>query len=143
MQKYAPESVFVFSTITLQSLISISTGDILKSQDLLLSQRIWFQVYGISEKKDLQKRILVYKLNGRDTSINSSKHGSSTKYLKSDSIITGDFTHLELHRYTITDLRTFRVKYPSNVMIGHLNTNSIRNKFESLSFLIGGKVDIF
>ena len=27
--------------------------------------------------------------------------------------------------------------------IWSLNTNSIRNKFESLSFLIGGKVDIF
>ena len=40
-------------------------------------------------------------------------------------------------------LRTFRVKYPSNVIIGHLNINSIRNKFGLLSFLIDGKVDIF
>ena len=47
------------------------------------------------------------------------------------------------HRDTIIDLRTFRVKYPSNVIIGHLNINSIRNKFELLSFLIDGKVDIF
>ena len=37
-----------------------------------LSQRIWFQVYGTSEKKRYsQKRILVYNF-GRDTSINSS-----------------------------------------------------------------------
>ena len=38
---------------------------------------------------------------------------------------------------------TFRVKYPSNLITGHLNINSIRNKFELLSFLINGKVDIF
>ena len=49
---------------------------------------------------------------------------------------------MEHHSDTITDLRTFRIKYPSNIIIGHLNINSIRNKFELLSFLIGGKVDI-
>ena len=47
------------------------------------------------------------------------------------------------HRDSIIDLSTFRVKYSSNVIIGHLNINSIRNKFELLSFLIDGKVDIF
>ena len=52
------------------------------------------------------------------------------------------FTHVKHHRDTITDLRTFRIKYPSNVIIGYLNVNSIRNKFELLSFLIGGKVNI-
>ena len=50
---------------------------------------------------------------------------------------------MEHHRNTIIDLRTSRVKYPSNVIIGHLNISSIRNKFELLSFLIDGKVDIF
>ena len=50
---------------------------------------------------------------------------------------------MEHHRDTIIDLRTFCIKYPSNVIIGHLNINSIRNKFELLSFLIDGKVDIF
>ena len=49
---------------------------------------------------------------------------------------------MEHHSDTITDLRTFRIKYPSNIIIGHLNINSIRNKFELLSILIGGKVDI-
>ena len=56
--------------------------------------------------------------------------------------MTDVFTHVEHHRDTITDLRTFRIKYPSNVIIGHLNINTIRNKFELLSFLIGAKVDI-
>ena len=50
---------------------------------------------------------------------------------------------MEHHRDTIIDLRTSRVKYPGNVIIGHLNISSIRNKFELLSFLIDGKVDIF
>ena len=50
---------------------------------------------------------------------------------------------MEHHRDTIIDLRTSRVKCPNNVIIGHLNINSIRNKFELLSFLIDGKVDVF
>ena len=91
----------------------------------------------------MQKRILVYNIDGRDTSINSSKHGYSSKYLKSDSNVTGAITHVEHHRDAIIDLQTFCVKHPSNVIIGHLNINSIRNKFELLSFLIDGKVDIF
>ena len=49
---------------------------------------------------------------------------------------------MEHHIDTITDLRTFRIKYPSNVIIDHLNINSIRKKFELLSFLICGKVGI-
>ena len=49
---------------------------------------------------------------------------------------------MEHHIDTITDLRTFQIKYPSNVIIDHLNINSIRKKFELLSFLIGGKVGI-
>ena len=47
------------------------------------------------------------------------------------------------HRDSIIDLSTFRVKCPSNLITGNLNINSIRNKFEFLSFLIDGKVDIF
>ena len=50
-----------------------------------------------------------------DTSINSSKLGYSSKYLTSDSNITDVFIHVEQHRDTTTDLRTFRIKYPSNV----------------------------
>ena len=50
---------------------------------------------------------------------------------------------MEHPKDAITDLRTFRVKYLSNVIIDHLNIHSIKNKFELLSFLIGGKVDIF
>ena len=49
---------------------------------------------------------------------------------------------MEHHRDTIADLKTLRLKYPSNVTIGHLSINSIKNKFELLSLLIGSKIDI-
>ena len=39
---------------------------------------------------------------------------------------------------TVTDLRTFNIKYPNIIIMDHLNINSIRNKLELLSFLIGG-----
>ena len=35
------------------------------------------------------------------------------------------------------------LEYPKNVIFGHLNINSLRNKFVSISELIKGKVDIF
>ena len=50
---------------------------------------------------------------------------------------------MEHHRNIITDVRTFWVKYPCNVTIGHRSINSISIKFELLPFLIDGKVDIF
>ena len=40
-------------------------------------------------------------------------------------------------------LRGLRSKHPKNVFLGHLNVNSLRNKFESLNKLIKGTFDIF
>ena len=40
-------------------------------------------------------------------------------------------------------LRKQRLEYPKNVIFGHLNINSLRNKFFWTSELIKGKVDIF
>ena len=42
----------------------------------------------------------------------------------------------------ILGLKNLRVKYSNKIIMGHLNINSIRNKFELLSSLIGGKIDI-
>ena len=39
-------------------------------------------------------------------------------------------------------LRKLRVSYSNNVIIGHLNINSIRNEFEMLRFLLGDYIDI-
>ena len=47
------------------------------------------------------------------------------------------------HQYDIIlTLKNIRVKYSNKIIMGHLNVNSIRNKFELLSSLIGGKIDI-
>ena len=40
-------------------------------------------------------------------------------------------------------LRKKRLDYPKNVIFRDLNINSIQNKFESISELIKGKLDIF
>ena len=39
-------------------------------------------------------------------------------------------------------LKNLRVSYPNNIIIGHLNINSIRNKFEMLSMSVAQYVDI-
>ena len=39
-------------------------------------------------------------------------------------------------------LRKLRVSYPNSCIIGHLNINSIRNKFEMLPFLLADYIDI-
>ena len=39
-------------------------------------------------------------------------------------------------------LKNLRVSYPNNIIIGHLNINSIRNKFEMLSLSVVLYVDI-
>ena len=40
-------------------------------------------------------------------------------------------------------LKKQRLDYPKNIIFGHLNINSLRNKFESIYELIKGKFDIF
>ena len=41
-----------------------------------------------------------------------------------------------------TKLKSLKEKYPTNIVLGYLNINSIRNKFENLQTLIDGKVDV-
>ena len=40
-------------------------------------------------------------------------------------------------------LNNLRIKNSSRIILGHLNVNSIRNKFDMVSDLISGKIDIF
>ena len=47
------------------------------------------------------------------------------------------------HQYdVILGLKNVCVKYSNKIIVGHLNVNSIRNKLQLLSSLIGGKIDI-
>ena len=39
-------------------------------------------------------------------------------------------------------LQNLRSETSGNLLIGHLNINSIRNKVEMLSYMIGNKIDI-
>ena len=71
------------------------SGSVILAKNLISGMRNFWK------KGTRKKRIL----NGRDTSINNSKHGYSSKYLKSDSNIMGAFTHVEHHRDTIIDLK--------------------------------------
>ena len=68
-----------------------------ESGSVILAKNLISGIRNFWKKSDSQKRILVSNLNGRDTSINSSKYGYSSKYLKSDSNITGAITHVEHH----------------------------------------------
>ena len=47
------------------------------------------------------------------------------------------------HRHAFSELRKQRLEYPKNVIFGHLNINSLQNKFFSISELIEGSVNIF
>ena len=42
-----------------------------------------------------------------------------------------------------TELKTFRFKNPKNLIMGHLNISSFRNKFESIKPIISPNFDIF
>ena len=42
----------------------------------------------------------------------------------------------------ICDLKQLRNQNPHRVIIGHLNINSVRNKFESLVRFVGNNLDI-
>ena len=49
------------------------------------------------------------------------------------------------NNYSLDDmlgLKTLRVSYPDNIIIGHLNINSIRNKFDMLSLSVAQYVNI-
>ena len=39
-------------------------------------------------------------------------------------------------------LRKMKIQFPEKLIIAHLNISSIRNKFDSLSFMIKNNVDI-
>ena len=43
----------------------------------------------------------------------------------------------------LTELKTFHPKNPKNLIMGHININSLRNKFESIKPIISPNFDIF
>ena len=47
------------------------------------------------------------------------------------------------NKRNLQNFKGLRNKHPKNVFLGHLNINSLRNKFESLNELIKDTFDIF
>ena len=39
-------------------------------------------------------------------------------------------------------LREMKIQCPEKIIVGHLNINSVRNKFDALSFIIDTNIDI-
>ena len=61
-----------------------------------------------------------------------------------ESNLSSNAKNLDLNRAfnTFPLVQTHRLKNPKNVIIGHLNVNSLRNKFTAVEELIKGKIDI-
>ena len=51
-------------------------------------------------------------------------------------------TQAETEDNCFDELKLLRLKYPRNLIISYINTNSIRNKFSGFSEMIGENVDI-
>ena len=64
------------------------------------------------------------------------KHLVETKHASSPA----DFQDVRNQRNTLHEIR---IKNANRLIIGHLNVNSLRNKFEILEELIKDKIDIF
>ena len=131
IKKYAPESKIIISMPVLRFDKTNANGINKRYIELLKEAKLDYifndNIRDSRRESDFRYTEFLKKgtRNGRDTPINSSKHGCSSKYLKSDSNIMDAVTHVKHHRDIIIDLRTFRVKYPSNVIIDHLNIISI------------------
>ena len=66
----------------------------------------------------------------------------NTVNLSNYSIISGTTVHTSEGDNSIDILKDLRIKNANRVIFAHLNINSIRNKLEMLSGLVGGKIDI-
>ena len=51
-------------------------------------------------------------------------------------------TNMDTNTDCFEEMKTLRLKYPKNVIVGNININSIRNKFEHFSQMIRDKLDI-
>ena len=49
---------------------------------------------------------------------------------------------MEANADCFEEMKMLRLKYPKKVIIGYININSIRKKFENFSQMIGDKLDV-
>ena len=65
-------------------------------------------------------------------------------FLNIADVKNSDFNETDAsERYALEQLNELRMKNPQKVMLGHLNINSIPNKFEGIMDLVAKILDIF
>ena len=62
------------------------------------------------------------------------QNDSSIQILNADTFVSQ--SSLENEAESFVQLKSLRLKYPKNIIIGYININSIRNKFESFSMMV-------
>ena len=68
------------------------------------------------------------------------QNDSSIQILNADTYVSQ--SSLENEAESFVQLKSLRLKYPKNILIGYININSIRNKFESFSMMVKDYLDV-
>ena len=63
--------------------------------------------------------------------------------MNSSSKLFSDYDNIRAEGNVFTSTKSIKAKHPKNLFFGHLNVNSIRNKFVSIKELIKRTFDIF
>ena len=74
----------------------------------------------------------------------TSNQVNQVNQITKESNLSSSTKNLDLNRNfnTFPLVQVYRLKNPKNVIIGHLNVNSLQNKFTAVEELIKGKIDI-
>ena len=74
----------------------------------------------------------------------SSKISTDRPQITKESNLSSNVKNSDLNRHfnTFPLLQAHRLKNPKNVIIGHLNVNSLRNKFMTVEELINGRMTL-
>ena len=89
-----------------------------------------------------------HKIVGRRLILSSHSHAFNALFFLSVFISLILFYYLNFYvsvesKLTPKDsLKNIKINYPKNIIIGHLNINSLRNKFECLAYIIDKNIDI-
>ena len=81
--------------------------------------------------------------NSTEAMICDLRHNSNPVYDKKQVTNNNDRENADSSITTYDEITILRVKNPKKVILGHLNINSIPNKFTGIMDLVKGKLDIF
>ena len=97
-----------------------------------------------TEMNDLNSHQINVIKNLESVSTKISTHRPLVNQITKESNLRSNPNNLDLNRNfnTFPLVQVHRLKNPKNVIIGHLNVNSLRYKFKAVEKLIKGKIDI-